>query len=330
MPQKLKVLFACSLATAVAGCAFGDAYRLATGNRNTVAQLAQSGTEIPIRQTGDYIVLRARVNGTTDANFLLDTGSPVIVLFDTPATAALGIDYRKARRLPGRADNTSVPTGVVGAGFELDFGPLKLPGQTLIAVPIASMQCPPEHFLKAGIDGIIGRDIFRRYVVEIDFDRNLLRLHDPSTFQYRGSGTVLPIADMSGAKPVVAANWNSGHMSAAIPVRMQLDTGFNGGLQLYRSTSPAIQIPADVRQSGITCGIGGTMPRLVGPPTSVQLAGVTVAEIPTSYNKDAQPAWNGLIGMQLLRRFNLVVDYPRNRLILEPRSTALAEASKAS
>jgi len=37
-------------------------------------------------------------------------------------------------------------------------------------------------------DGFLGSNVFRNYVVEIDYANQVLRLHDPAAYSYSGSG----------------------------------------------------------------------------------------------------------------------------------------------
>lgn len=43
------------------------------------------------------------------------------------------------------------------------------------------------------IDGVFGYDFFSRLIVTIDEDNQRLILTDPATFEYRGTGEVLPL-----------------------------------------------------------------------------------------------------------------------------------------
>ena len=42
------------------------------------------------------------------------------------------------------------------------------------------------------IDGVLGYDVLRRYVVKLDYRRRRLLLYDPATYRYDGPGMSLP------------------------------------------------------------------------------------------------------------------------------------------
>src|SRR5260370_34758466 len=54
-------------------------------------------------------------------------------------------------------------------------------------------------------DGFLGANVFRNYVVEIDYANQVLRLHDPAAYSYSGSGQRLPLQFISDDIPTVRA-----------------------------------------------------------------------------------------------------------------------------
>jgi len=54
-------------------------------------------------------------------------------------------------------------------------------------------------------DGFLGSNVFRNYVVEIDYANQVLRLHDPAAYSYSGSGQRLPLQFIWDDIPTVRA-----------------------------------------------------------------------------------------------------------------------------
>jgi len=42
-------------------------------------------------------------------------------------------------------------------------------------------------------DGLVGSDLFFRYVVDVDYARHRLSLYEPRGFRYAGAGTPIPL-----------------------------------------------------------------------------------------------------------------------------------------
>jgi hypothetical protein len=280
----------------------------------TIRVAAQSPIELPFREALDGIVLvTGRVNGKHDVEFILDTGAPVTVLVDGPRTAGLGLDTSKARRL-GDPNDAASPTGVIQGGFSVDFGPVALTDLTAVVIPIASLPCR-ERFDSIGFGGVIGANLFRRFVVEVDWTTHRIRLHEPVTWSSAGARSV-PIT-FAGGQPYVDATVVLPEGTRA-DVRLHLDTGMNNALALTAGAHPAFTMPTEgrIRTSCFVSGQGTTRD---GPPVIVSLAGTPIDNVTPTYS--ATPSARGVrevgaLGAGLFKRGKIAIDYPGRRLFL--------------
>ena len=55
-------------------------------------------------------------------------------------------------------------------------------------------------------DGTLGDDFLQRVVVEIDYQRQTVRLYDPSSYNYSGTGASFPLT-FSASLPVIQAKF---------------------------------------------------------------------------------------------------------------------------
>jgi hypothetical protein len=69
------------------------------------------------------------------------------------------------------------------------FG-VKIPAQTITVVPLGQFAPIFGH----SVDGILGFDFFNRFVVEIDYEAQYLRLYNPEGYEYSGPGESIPIS----------------------------------------------------------------------------------------------------------------------------------------
>lgn len=263
---------------------------------------------------GGLVILRGRVNDRADVDFILDTGAPVTVLIDGPRTAALGLDTTGAKPL-GDASNPATPTGVIGKGFTIAFGPVTYAGLSAVLVPEKSMPCR-EKFDAVGFGGVIGADLFRRFVVEIDPAAKLVRLHEPGSWRVPPGAAVLPIA-FHGRHPFVETTLTLAG-GQEIASRMNLDTGMNRALTVAVGSHPAIAMPArgEARKS---CLVNGVREERVGPPVTVTVGEARIAVEAPVYS-DAPNAVDGsrtgTLGAAFFRGRRLIIDYPGSRVIL--------------
>src|SRR5687767_10073215 len=167
--------------------AIGLALCLSACDQITMAQLyfANNGTEVqlkqplpltlPFRENNGWVIVTARVNGAP-VDFVLDTGASMLAILTSQKTEALGLDMSEVKRI-GDADSLAAIQAAVQPSVDIDFGPLALPGQTVLAIPVETLKCSGE-IPEPPFQGVIGHELFHRYVVEINYDRGEVVLHD--------------------------------------------------------------------------------------------------------------------------------------------------------
>lgn len=173
------------------------------------------------------------------------------------------------------------------------------------------------------IDGIIGYTFFSRYLVKINYDSLRMDVYTSGPVKYPKGGFLL--------KPrVFGLPMMSGQLNDAryINSRFFFDTG--AGLCLLFSshftTDSAVFAPKKkkpVLAEG--AGLGGKTEMQLTTLKNFSIGPFKFRQIPTYIFDDtcditAYPQLGGLIGNDLLRRFNLIVNYPRSEIYLLPNA----------
>jgi hypothetical protein len=200
--------------------------------------------------------------------------------------------------------------------------------------PEATLALPQEFFHTLAtsggrtMNGIFGYDLFSRFVVEIDYARQIINLYEPKRYRYSGAGEVIPI-ELKGKKPYVNA--------AVMPLKgspiqsnVHIDTGSSGALSLYKLFVDANKLLESAEKTVDTWprGAGGETRAPVGRVKSLQLGRFMIDNPTTSFSLTQGKARTdsaGRIGGELLRRFKVILDYSRQQMVLEP-NTHFAEA----
>jgi aspartyl protease/PDZ domain-containing protein len=276
-----------------------------------------SALDIPFELSSNHIYVQTRVNGAGPLSLLLDTGAASSVLNAT-RTEKLGLVGKG--KLEGRgAGEGSVDVSVIpGVSFQLPG--VEVSGQTIAAVPLDALQ-PYEG---RAIDGILGYDFISRFVVEIDYASRRLRLYEAKSFEYSGSGQVVPITIEDGI--VFARATLAPEKGGPFEGKFTIDTGARSALSLTRPFVGKNHVePSGGRtiRALFGIGVGGETKDLVGRVESVKLGGFTMQRPVTGFSQDAKgagadPDTAGIIGGEILRRFKVILDYGRERMILEP------------
>lgn len=288
---------------------------------NIEAPPARLITRIPFVQfTGGVIVLRGTVNQSPDSlNFILDTGSGGISL-DSSTCADLKLQVEPS-------DRFIRGIGGIKKLFYTKNNSLKLPG---LEIDSLDFHVTNYDFISSvygvRIDGIIGYSFLNRYIVKVDYDSMKLFVYTPGKIDYGNRGQLFhPVIRNI---PVIGAplkNRDSYH------TRYFFDMG--AGLCLMLSNQFAADSclfcgPRKHRHKFIQSEAQGFIGKIAMTQTVVQ--GFQVGRyyfhnVPTYLfddvsNVTAYPELGGLVGNDLLRRFNVTLNYPDEQIYLEPNS----------
>ncbi|MBL8513806.1 MAG: aspartyl protease family protein [Betaproteobacteria bacterium] len=273
---------------------------------------------------GGLVILNGKINGGGAYDFILDTGAPVSVIIDGPATRALNLDTSKARKL-GPADNPATPIGVITPGFTFDFGKVTVSNLTAVVIPSHAMPCP-ERMEKVNFQGVIGADLFKHFVVEIDHARGRVRLFDQKRWrapEAKAGVAVLPLTFRDGH---IYTDLKVTLSGAPVPVHMHVDTGKNSALSLVAGSKPEIRLP-EKGEVQSACYVSGKTKTVKGEPVLVAIGQSPIAlearNVAVNYDETDSiglDARHGAIGIALMKRYVTTFDYTGKRMVLVERS----------
>lgn len=273
----------------------------------------KSSTTIPFELINNHIYVNATINGKGPYRVLCDTGGANVV---TPTLAReLGLQSQGA--LQGRGVGEKSEDVGLAKVQSLQVGDATLSNQLFAIFPL-------EAFSNVeGIteQGLIGYEIFKRFVVKVDYEHHLLTLTVPSSFAYKGGGTILPF-QFNNHIPQVDGEIDG------IAGKFDIDTGSRSSLDLMKpfveKHDLATRYAAKV-QAVTGWGVGGPARSLVTRTKILRLGKIEVANPVTELSLQSKGAFTsayvaGNVGAGVLKRFNVIFDYPRQQLILEPNA----------
>lgn len=286
----------------IAGAWFGTA--CASFSAPPAEPLAQVQVEV----RANIVFVPVTVNGRGPFWFELDSGFQNCALERTLAPS-LGLEVGPTQRVD--APGGSVERATV-ADAHLAIAGLELPEPAVSALDLAQFGA----FMGRAPDGILGYDLFRAWVVEIDYEHRQLRLFDPRSFVPRSTGAVLAV-DTSLRQPYVNAviEAQDGRRAEG---RFEIDTGSLDALVLnapFAKTNALTSGAATLAAHGRS--IGGETEATLARMGALELGGLRLAAPVSGVVEDAVER-AGQISAETLRRFTLTFDYSRARLILEP------------
>src|SRR5262249_3993871 len=143
----------------------------------------KSSTTVPFELANNHIYVKVKLNGKGPYTFLCDTGGANILV--PPLANELGL--KPVGALQGRGvGEKSEDVGLVKVE-KLQLGDVTLSDQLFATYPMqdfAQVEGLP-------IPGLVGYEIFKRFVVTVDYEHSTLTLTAPAAYEYKGDGTVL-------------------------------------------------------------------------------------------------------------------------------------------
>jgi hypothetical protein len=265
------------------------------------------------------IYIQASINGSMPLWMMLDTGASVTV-FDESVSKSLAVQFLGQGNVDGPGQGSAQKLAFAKHAT-LMFAGAELGDQTVATLPL-------EWFSREvgrHTDGFLGSNVFRNYVVEIDYANQVLRLHDPAAYSYSGSGQRLPLQFIWSDIPTVHAEVVA-QDGTAIDGVFLVDSGATTAIWLTKAFSeahPEVLPAEDTVEVPEVVAVGGQLRARVGRLQAIRLGGFEISMPLTQFTQNisgifADPHITGTIGAQMLRRFTVIFDYPHHQMILEP------------
>lgn len=173
--------------------------------------------------------------------------------------------------------------------------------------------------------GMLGADFFNRVVVEIDYNRQTLRLYDPTVYKYTGKGAVLPLR-FSGSAPLIKASLKlAGQktreedfvVNTALDASVMISDRFSDVHRIFSSHVKTINASDPQIEGGATVALGRLTVFEIG---RYEIQGTVAAFVHPGANSSLDKNRAGVIGGGILRRFTVIFDYAHQQLILDPNT----------
>ncbi|MGA2847734.1 MAG: PDZ domain-containing protein [Terracidiphilus sp.] len=253
-------------------------------------------------QDGKRIFVPVKINGH-DAMVQLATGLRVSDI-DKSFAASVGLH-------PDSGSNSI-------SGLRIQIGALTLENTTASAVDFAPLAKHIGHPLPF----LLGDDAFNELAVDIDFAHHRIAFSDPAS-QAKPDGAVevplIPVEDLH-LVPV--------SIEGAPPAQFELGLGNSGEILVYQPYYESHKLLDGRRLSKrLAAGTGGFVVEPVTVLNRAEFAGITflnmpAALIPSSAAGTTSSLIAGDMGLPILTRFRLILDYSHERLYAAPYADA--------
>jgi len=265
---------------------------------------------IPFEMVGGYIIMKVCVNQSSPLKFILDTGVRNTIITELHENDSISLNYSEVRDLKGLGMGTDL-NAFISNGNTLKTGKLKLMDKSVMVLKEDLFNLSRE----TGVDvnGLIGFDIFRDYIIQIDYSTLRLKFYDKSNFIVPKGYGVMPMLIEKQKMFIQLSVLETD--SARRTIKMLIQT----------LTNKAINIPEKSIHGRIGEGLGGEITGHFARVPQICIANFCVKDPIVAFPDSATIAAivqnsdrDGTIGSQLLSRFNLIIDTFNKNFYFKP------------
>ena len=288
-------------------------------SQNFELPAGQKFQKVKFELVNNLIIIPIEVNGA-ELSFILDSGVNKPILFNISDKDSIQINNVSEIVIKGLGegepiDALSSDTNIfkIGKAFNKD--------QLLYVVIDKELNLSPR--LGLPVHGIIGYDLFRDFVVEINYSSKYLKLYDPDLYISIKSSKIRTIP----LRIVQNKAYVKGHVfiedKRGIPVELLIDSGSSDAVWLFEDREKGLGVPKknylDFLGQGLSGSIYGKRTKIDG----INLGGFQLRDAKTAF-PDLQyfnsitsfGNRNGSLGGEILKRFTLVFNYGNRTLSL--------------
>lgn len=274
-------------------------------------------TRIPFDMlTGGIVILHAKFGNFPDTlNFILDTGSSGISL------DSLTAEYLKLTPIPTERTIRGI-AGIRKVSF-LFNQQLHFPGLTIDSLNfhINNYDILTSVYGER-IDGIIGYSVLNRYIIKINYDSLKLSFCTKGTIRYpRGGYLLKPTINQLVAQQLRVRDVKT------VNSRFLYDMGAGVCMLLTKDFIADSSFLDKKKKRWVKEGegLGGKIDMELVVMKEIKLGPYKFRKVPVylfddENNVTSYPYMGGLIGNDILRRFNVILNYGHNEIYLSPNS----------
>jgi hypothetical protein len=275
-------------------------------------QNKKESDKIHFKLINNLIIIPVEINGI-ELSFLLDTGVNKSIIFNfLNITDSLQIKNTETIFLRGLGEGEAIKA-LKSKGNILKIGDAINIDQELYAVYNPNLNFAPR--LGVPLHGIIGYDLFKDFVVEINYTSKYIRLTNPILYEYKPCNSCETLnIEFYKNKPYIYSSITIEERQ--IPVKLLIDSGGSDALWLFEEDSLGIHAGnmffEDFLGHGLTGSVYGKRSKIDG----FSIKNFTLNQVNVSFPHPESLIYvkqhkerNGSVAGNMLKRFNLIINY---------------------
>ncbi len=293
-------------------------YFLNASAQNTFDLIKEKKKEkISFKLINNLVLIPVELNGE-NLTFMVDTGVKQSLLFSITSIDSISLNQVEKVRIKG-------------LGEDKYFDALKSKNNLL---RIDDVVCPDFEILvildkkfdfstRMGINihGIIGSELFKDFIIEIDYQNKKISFNKPKTYTYKRCKKCqeFPLT-FRFQKPYINTIISRTD-STTTKAKLLIDSGSGDALWLFEKSSTEIEIPKKSMQDFLGKGLSGNIYGKKGKLASLEIGKFKFCNMLVAYPDSTSILGgehsfrrNGILGSEILKRFHTIYDYPNKKI----------------
>ena len=284
----------------------------------------QRKVEFPIEIANNLVIVPIILNGQLPLKFILDTGVRTTILTEKSYSDILNLVYSRRYLIAGPGGEKIVEAYITN-NVTLDMPGVHGQGHAMLVLEKDYLEL--RNYLGTDVQGVLGYEVFSRFVVEVDYEKKRLSLTLPQYFKPKRSFEVLHIS-IEDTKPYVQVPVEMSD-GKVINAKLLVDSGASHGLMLDPASSKLICVPEKHVSSLIGRGLGGLITGQIARIKSLNLGKYRIenpiASFPDANSyidtlKASDVFRNGSVCGEILSRFTTIYNFPEEKIYLKRNS----------
>jgi hypothetical protein len=279
--------------------------------------------KINFKLLNNVIVIPVEVNGVK-LSFLLDSGVSKPIVFNfLKASDSLEILNAETIYLKGLGNDGKVPA-LKSSGNTFKIGDAVNFSQDFYVIFDSSINFAPK--LGIPIHGIIGYDFFKDLVVDINYTKKQIKLTNPEKYNYKSCKRCETFGlEFYNNKPYFNASVVIKEEN--IPVKLLIDSGSSDALWLFENDSLGLSVTNNYFDDFLGYGLSGSVHGKRSKIAAFNLKSFKLNRPLVAYPDSTYTTLlrkikgrSGSVGGEILKRFNVTLDYGKAQMVLKRNS----------
>ena len=278
--------------------------------------------QIRFKLINNLIVIPLEIN-KRKLSFILDTGVNKTILFNLSQTDSIRLNNIEKIELKGLGDGEAVEA-LLSKKNSLKIKSLLSYNESIYVLLKDKFDLSSKMGIT--INGIIGYDLLKNFIVKIDYKSKRISFYNPKTYRYKKCRCceTLPL-QFYRKKPYIDVMVQLDTIGTkTTPLKMLIDSGGSDAMWLFEYTKENIQTPNRYFKDILGDGLSGTVygnrsrvPKIAIGRFAIKEPTVSFLDTLSTVNARHFKQRNGSIGGTILKRFKIWIDYPNKKITLK-------------